>query len=53
MYKSNKEILNKQLDKVYDLINKLDIPKQKGTTLYNVIYELEQINIMLDIPFRD
>ena len=48
-----REYLKNQLDTVYQLLNKLENSKIKGTTEYDVIFELENINIKLDIPFTD
>ena len=48
-----KEYLKNQLDSVYQLLNKLENSKIKGTTEYNITYELENINIKLDIPFTE
>ena len=48
-----REYLKNQLDTVYQLLNKLENSKIKGTTEYDVIFELENINIKLDIPFTE
>ena len=48
-----KEYLKSQLDSVYQLLNKLENSKTKGTTEYNIVFELENINIKLDIPFAE
>lgn len=48
-----KEYLKSQLDSVYQLLNKLENSKVKGTTEYNIVFELENINIKLDIPFTE
>ena len=48
-----REYLKNQLDTVYKLLNKLENSKIKGTTEYNIVFELENINIKLDIPFTE
>lgn len=53
MNNKEREYLKNQLDTVYKLLNKLENSKIKGTTEYNITYELENINIKLDIPFTE
>jgi hypothetical protein len=48
-----KQILKSHLDAAYDLLKQLSNSKIKGTTEYKAIFELENINIKLDLPFND
>lgn len=49
----DKKYLENQLSKIYSLINSLEGARQKGSTEYKILYELENINMKLDIPFQD
>lgn len=49
----NKAYLERQLNKIYLLMNGLSEVKTKGTLEYEIMYELENINTKLDIPFKD
>ena len=53
MTSKEKIILQQQLNTIYKLMKDVSRSKVKGTTEYSVIYELEQINMKLDIPFND
>ena len=53
MNNNEKNILEQQLNKIYKLMDQVDKSKVRGTTEYRVVYELEQINMGLDIPFND
>ena len=53
MNAEDKVILEDQLNAIYKLMNQVDRAKVRGTAEYKVMYELEQINMRLDIPFND
>ncbi len=53
MKECEKIILKDSLNKAYKLLKEFDDHKKQGSTAYQIIYELENINIFLDIPFRD
>lgn len=53
MNSEDRNILKNQLDKIYKLMDQVDRARVKGSTEYRIMYELEQINMKLDIPFSD
>jgi len=53
MNNKEKEYLASQLDTIYNLLKQLEGTREKGTITHNLMYELENINMNLDIPFLD
>ncbi len=53
MNSEDRNILKNQLDEIYKLMDQVDNARVKGSIEYKIMYELEQINMRLDIPFND
>ena len=53
MTSEEKQIIKQHLDRAYELLSKLEGSKTRGSIEYKTIFELENINIKLNIPFKD
>ena len=53
MTSKEKSIIENSLNVAYGIIKKLPNSKIKGTPEYELLFNLENINLNLDIPFQD
>jgi len=53
MIDTEKKILESQLNKIYELLKKVPQSQIKGTPEFQIVYELETINMKLNISFND
>ena len=53
MTNREKQILKEQLDEIYHLFKQVENSTVQDTTEFRIMFELEEINRKLNIPFND